>query len=119
MPIYEYRCDKCGVEKEYLQKLSDPPIGACPCGESTMTKLVSAAGFQLKGSGWYVTDFRNNGAKPGAKDGAKADGDAAKTGDKPASGDAPAAAAPADSASSSTASDKPAAAAAPSAAKPD
>lgn len=67
MPIYEYRCDKCGIEKEYLQKVSDPPVGACPCGESTMTKLISAAGFQLKGSGWYATDFKNGGAKPAAK----------------------------------------------------
>lgn len=62
MPIYEYRCDKCGIEKEYLQKVSDAPISACPCGESTMTKLISAAGFQLKGSGWYATDFKNSGS---------------------------------------------------------
>src|SRR5262249_42892362 len=61
MPIYEYRCAACGFEKEYLQKLSDAPITICEqCGKSTMTKLVSAAGFQLKGSGWYVTDFKNN-----------------------------------------------------------
>lgn len=66
MPIYEYRCDKCGLEKEYLQKVSDAPISACPCGESTMTKLISAAGFQLKGSGWYATDFKNGGSKPAA-----------------------------------------------------
>ena len=63
MPIYEYRCDKCGIEKEYLQKVSDAPIAACPCGESTMTKLISAAGFQLKGSGWYATDFKNSGSR--------------------------------------------------------
>lgn len=67
MPIYEYRCDKCGIEKEYLQKVSDPPVAACPCGESTMTKLISAAGFQLKGSGWYATDFKNSGGKSAAK----------------------------------------------------
>jgi putative FmdB family regulatory protein len=66
MPIYEYRCDKCGLEKEYLQKVSDAPISACPCGESTMTKLISAAGFQLKGSGWYATDFKNGGSKTAA-----------------------------------------------------
>jgi putative FmdB family regulatory protein len=64
MPIYEYRCASCGFEKEYLQKLSDVPITGCEsCGQPTMTKLISAAGFQLKGSGWYVTDFKNNGAK--------------------------------------------------------
>lgn len=68
MPIYEYRCDKCGLEKEFLQKVSDAPITVCPsCGESSMTKLISAAGFQLKGSGWYATDFKNSGAKASAK----------------------------------------------------
>lgn len=64
MPIYEYLCNSCGAEKEHLQKISDVPIAACPvCGSSNYTKLISAAGFQLKGSGWYVTDFRNNKAK--------------------------------------------------------
>ena len=64
MPIYEYRCRACGFEKEYLLKLSDPAISDCPsCGKAEMAKLVSAAGFQLKGSGWYVTDFKN-GSKP-------------------------------------------------------
>jgi len=73
MPIYEYRCRGCGFEKEYLQKLSDPAISDCPsCGKAEMVKLVSAAGFQLKGSGWYVTDFKN-GSKPGAGAG-KAEG---------------------------------------------
>lgn len=67
MPIYEYRCDKCGHEKEYLQKVSDPLITVCPsCGESAMKKLISAAGFQLKGSGWYATDFKNGGGKSAA-----------------------------------------------------
>jgi len=65
MPIYEYRCRACGFEKEYLQKLADAPIEVCEsCGQATMSKLVSAAGFQLKGSGWYATDFKNAGAKP-------------------------------------------------------
>ncbi len=74
MPIYEYRCGNCGLEKEFLQKVSDAPISVCPsCGQSSMTKLISAAGFQLKGSGWYATDFRNNGAKPAAKVDAKTD----------------------------------------------
>ncbi len=64
MPIYEYLCNSCGAEKEHLQKISDAPIAACPvCGSSNYTKLISAVGFQLKGSGWYVTDFRNNKTK--------------------------------------------------------
>ena len=67
MPIYEYRCSACGHELEALQKLSDAPLVACPsCGAATLVKKVSAAGFQLKGSGWYATDFRNAG-KPAAK----------------------------------------------------
>jgi putative FmdB family regulatory protein len=61
MPIYEYLCNSCGAEKEHLQKISDAPIAACPvCGSSNYVKRISAAGFQLKGSGWYVTDFKNN-----------------------------------------------------------
>lgn len=65
MPIYEYRCTACGSQKEHLQKLSDAPLTACPeCGQETYTKLLSAAGFQLKGSGWYATDFKNNNAAP-------------------------------------------------------
>lgn len=70
MPIYEYRCASCGFEREYLQKVSDPLLTDCPecSGRGTFTKLVSAAGFQLKGNGWYVTDFRNKdkGGKPAA-----------------------------------------------------
>ena len=68
MPIYEYRCASCGHELEALQKLSEAPLTQCPaCKGETLRKKVSAAGFQLKGSGWYVTDFRNSGAKPAAK----------------------------------------------------
>jgi putative FmdB family regulatory protein len=68
MPIYEYRCSSCGHEKEVLQKLSDPPLAECPaCGKSTLRKLVSAAGFHLKGSGWYATDFKNKSSKPAEK----------------------------------------------------
>ena len=78
MPIYEYRCSTCGHELEALQKLSDAPLTECPsCGQSELRKQVSAAGFQLKGSGWYVTDFRNSGAKKSGKDKAS-DKDAAK-----------------------------------------
>ncbi|MCH9638086.1 MAG: zinc ribbon domain-containing protein [Betaproteobacteria bacterium] len=67
MPIYEYVCNSCGAEKEHFQKMSDEPIVVCPvCGSSNYQKMISAAGFQLKGSGWYVTDFRDNNkpAKP-------------------------------------------------------
>jgi putative FmdB family regulatory protein len=72
MPIYEYRCSSCGFQKEYLRKLSDPVLTVCPeCGKETFSKMLSAAGFQLKGSGWYATDFRNSGAKPAAKPDAK------------------------------------------------
>ena len=67
MPIYEYRCNSCGFEKEYLQKLSDAPISNCPeCQSSEFQKLISAAGFQLKGTGWYATDFKGP-AKPAPK----------------------------------------------------
>jgi putative FmdB family regulatory protein len=87
MPIYEYRCSTCGFQKEYLQKVSDPQPTNCPeCGKPTFDKMLTAAGFQLKGSGWYVTDFRDNGSsKPKAekKDQAdkadKAESGAAKT----------------------------------------
>jgi len=64
MPIYAYRCEECGFAKDVLQKLSDPVLTECPqCGKSTFKKQLTAAGFQLKGSGWYVTDFRG-GDKP-------------------------------------------------------
>jgi len=60
MPFYEYRCGACGHELEVLQKMSAEPLVDCPsCSKATLIKLVSAAGFQLKGSGWYVTDFRD------------------------------------------------------------
>ncbi|VVE86128.1 FmdB family zinc ribbon protein [Pandoraea bronchicola] len=59
MPIYAYRCETCGFAKDVLQKMSDDPLSQCPeCGKDTFRKQVTAAGFQLKGSGWYVTDFR-------------------------------------------------------------
>ncbi len=95
MPIYEYACPDCGHQHDHLQKLADAPIAACPkCGSKQYYKKISAAGFALKGTGWYVTDFRNGntGQKPGDKKAAD-DGAAA-----PASSDAK----PADSASSKT-----------------
>lgn len=62
MPIYAYRCESCGFTKDVLQKMSDAPLTDCPsCGKSSFKKQLTAAGFQLKGTGWYVTDFRNNG----------------------------------------------------------
>jgi putative FmdB family regulatory protein len=74
MPIYEYRCSACGHELEALQKLSDSPLKDCPsCGQNQLTKLISAAGFQLKGGGWYATDFKNSG-KPAEKKNGKGDG---------------------------------------------
>lgn len=67
MPIYEYRCNSCGMQKEFLQKMSDDLLTDCPVcgGKGTLAKMLSAAGFQLKGSGWYATDFKG-GAKPAA-----------------------------------------------------
>jgi putative FmdB family regulatory protein len=84
MPIYAYRCSTCGHAKDVLQKMSDPLLTVCPsCGASTFAKQVTAAGFQLKGSGWYVTDFKGDpsakpadkgsgGAEPAKTDGATA-----------------------------------------------
>jgi putative FmdB family regulatory protein len=62
MPIYEYRCGSCGAQKDVLQKMSDAPLTTCPeCGKETFAKQISAAGFQLKGGGYYVTDFKDSG----------------------------------------------------------
>jgi putative FmdB family regulatory protein len=83
MPIYAYRCSACGHAKDVLQKLSDPVLSTCPaCGAEAFSKQVTAAGFQLKGSGWYATDFKGGGAAaPAAATGdAKAD---TKTDSKP------------------------------------
>ena len=68
MPIYEYRCGECGHQAEHLQKVSEKPLSKCPaCGKKTYKKQLSAAGFQLKGSGWYATDFKTTGKKPAEK----------------------------------------------------
>ena len=109
MPIYAYICSYCGHAKDALQKMSDPVLTVCPaCGASTFVKQVTAAGFQLKGSGWYVTDFRG-----GDKPATPAAGDAAA---KPAtsSGDSAPAAAPAKSDAAPAAAPAPAPAAPPS-----
>ena len=98
MPIYEYRCDACGHEHEAIRKFSDAPLTTCPaCGKDSLVKKVSAAGFQLKGSGWYQTDFRG-GSKPPATTPAKSDAPATEGksgGDDKSSAAAPAADAPA------------------------
>jgi putative FmdB family regulatory protein len=82
MPIYEYRCDACGHQEDHLQKVSEKPFTKCPaCGKKAYKKLLSAAGFQLKGSGWYATDFKGASnkkpdkadAKPEAKSEAKSE----------------------------------------------
>jgi putative FmdB family regulatory protein len=74
MPIYEYRCSECGHQKEFLQRMADAPLIDCPaCGKPSLTKLISAAGFHLKGTGWYATDFRNNGTQPKKKQGEAAE----------------------------------------------
>ncbi|WP_310085637.1 FmdB family zinc ribbon protein [Paraburkholderia phenoliruptrix] len=115
MPIYAYRCESCGFGKDVLQKMSDPQLTQCPeCGKDTFRKQVTAAGFQLKGSGWYVTDFRGgsggtsapanaaaNGAGDGADKGASTGNGAAKPETAAAATPAAPAAAPAAAASGS------------------
>lgn len=108
MPIYAYKCGSCGHAKDVLQKLSDAPLTVCPvCGAASFTKQVTAAGFQLKGSGWYATDFRGGSSgAPAPADGPAKNGEAAKPADgaaKPAETPAK----PADSGSSSAKSDAP------------
>ncbi|RZL47856.1 MAG: zinc ribbon domain-containing protein [Variovorax sp.] len=95
MPIYAYKCSACGFAKDALQKMSDAPLTVCPaCGASTFEKQVTAAGFQLKGSGWYVTDFREGGSgkKPAESSTSKDAGDTAKPAASPSSSSEPAAA---------------------------
>ena len=76
MPIYAYKCGSCGHAKDVLQKMSDAPLTVCPaCGASTFAKQLTAAGFQLKGSGWYATDFRNGSSAPAADKAADASGE--------------------------------------------
>jgi putative FmdB family regulatory protein len=94
MPIYAYRCDECGFAKDVLQKLSDPVLTVClSCGKPSFKKQLTAAGFQLKGTGWYATDFR--GGTPPATGTAPATGAAPAADAAPAAPAAPAAAAPA------------------------
>jgi len=108
MPIYPYRCENCGFQKDALQKLSDAPLRDCPeCGEPRLVKQLTAAGFALKGTGWYVTDFRDSGKKAGPSDAAKPAAAAAEASSGSASDTTsatPAAAAESTSTSSATAS---------------
>lgn len=100
MPIYAYLCEACGHRQDVLQKLSDPVLSSCPaCGAPRFVKQLTAAGFQLKGSGWYATDFRG-GPKPAADDGKSPP----KSGDTAAAPDTPAAA---PAAPATAANDKP------------
>ena len=101
MPIYAYRCASCGHSRDVLQKLSDPVLSTCPaCGADPFQKQLTAAGFQLKGSGWYATDFRGgNGNGSGAGDSTSAKAE------KPAES----VKSDSSSSSSSSSSDKPAA----------
>lgn len=89
MPIYAYRCAACGFAKDVLQKISDPVLSVCPnCGKSEFQKQVTAAGFQLKGSGWYVTDFRGGGSAPAT--GTASSGESASPAPAPSTSPAPA-----------------------------
>ncbi|AGK46986.1 regulatory, FmdB family domain protein [Burkholderia thailandensis MSMB121] len=113
MPIYAYRCEACGYAKDVLQKMSDAPLSQCPeCGKDAFRKQVTAAGFQLKGSGWYVTDFRGGSGGSGGAGAPAASGEKA-SGEKAGGEQAAAPAAAADSAASAPAASAPAPAAAP------
>lgn len=102
MPIYAYRCETCGFAKDVLQKMSDAPLTQCPeCGKDSFRKQVTAAGFQLKGSGWYVTDFRGgSGGASAPPSGAPSSASAASSASSASS--SPAAASGESSASSSS-----------------
>ncbi|WP_250450253.1 FmdB family zinc ribbon protein [Caballeronia sp. ATUFL_M2_KS44] len=105
MPIYAYRCASCGHEKDVLQKMSDAPLTQCPaCGKDAFSKQVTAAGFQLKGSGWYVTDFRG-----GSNGGGSSNTAASKSGEAAAASDSGNAGAASSSDASTPASTAPAA----------
>ena len=89
MPIYAYRCDDCGFEKDVLQKFSDAPLADCPqCRKPAFNRMITAPTFQLKGTGWYVTDFRGGNSGKGAADSSGASGG---SGASPAAADAPSA----------------------------
>ena len=94
MPIYAYKCESCGFAKDVLQKMSDPPLEVCPaCSKPSFKKQVTAAGFQLKGSGWYATDFKGTGAAAPPAEAAVEGGAAKESTDTKPADSAPAAAA--------------------------
>lgn len=104
MPIYAYQCESCGHARDVLQKISDSPLTKCPaCGAERFKKQLTAAGFQLKGSGWYATDFRQSSAAPAAK----TEGGAAAATPAPASAEAGSTDSSAASSSAATASSSP------------
>jgi putative FmdB family regulatory protein len=111
MPIYAYRCDECGFAKDVLQKISDPVLTVCPtCGKSSFKKQVTAAGFQLKGTGWYVTDFRGGsapatGTAPATDGGAGAGSSTGSSSSASSSSDSSSAAAPAPAATTTSSGD--------------
>ena len=128
MPIYAYRCESCGHAKDVLQKISDPLLTVCPaCGAAQFKKQVTSAGFQLKGSGWYVTDFRGGKTEASKEGAAESGGDKANVdkpgtdkssadkpkGDKPAPANPAAVSAPAGTGSAAAATAAPTPAAAP------
>ncbi|WP_081768942.1 FmdB family zinc ribbon protein [Herbaspirillum sp. RV1423] len=114
MPIYAYRCEACGFAKDVLQKMSDDALTVCPsCHKDSFKKQLTAAGFQLKGSGWYVTDFRGNGS--GVANSTGATGTALPATEAPASSDTSTAAPAASTAAASAPAATPAAASAPAA----
>ena len=121
MPIYAYRCGACGLARDVLQKFSDPVLTVCPeCGAEAFSKQVTAAGFQLKGSGWYVTDFRDGGNKAKASesgDSAKSETSTDKSADAASAAPAAPAAAPASTSAPAAPAPAPAASAAPASAK--
>jgi putative FmdB family regulatory protein len=103
MPIYAYKCSACGFAKDVLQKMSDPLLTDCPsCLQATFSKQVTAAGFQLKGSGWYVTDFRDGGSATAATAATAASPAATPVSTGDAQAAAPATATPAPAASSAS-----------------
>ncbi len=88
MPIYAYRCSACGHAKDVLQRMSDPVLSTCPvCAAETFTKQVTAAGFQLKGSGWYATDFKGGAAAPAAEAKSEAKSEGTSGGDSASKAD--------------------------------
>lgn len=85
MPIYDYECTSCGLKKEVMRKISEPNLTNCPsCGKATFAKQVSAPSFQLNGTGWYATDFKNSGAKSNNKATEKSDSKTEKSAEPPA-----------------------------------